>query len=159
VVQSVAAAAPAAEPTASSRGRLSRTVKTKAAAVAATASGTNLEIVVLGKDGVARTDIRVLFVVATTQTDLVSVLKKHLGWMRYAHMPELVKCGWIRRSQAGKIGDANAQPAVRKRQKAAQQPAVRKRQKAAQQPAASEDEHEEEEDEQEEPPKRARKKN
>ena len=52
------------------------------------------EVVLLDDQTQERDDVRLLFIVATSQ-EKPTVLKKTVSWVRYANLDSLVACGWV----------------------------------------------------------------
>jgi len=50
----------------------------------------------LDAGNVARSDVRIVFVIATTHEDSEepAFIKKNYSWMRYMDLEHLVACGW-----------------------------------------------------------------
>ena len=65
------------------------------------------EIVVFDGDGVARDDLHIVFIIATTHEEPV-VLKHSYSWMRYTDLDRLVECGWIPEVHKQGIASANS---------------------------------------------------
>ena len=61
----------------------------------------------LDENGVARKDLRVMFIVATTQKK-PTVIKSTVSWIRYVNLAKLGECEWIPTSHLDRIAAANA---------------------------------------------------
>ena len=65
------------------------------------------EIVLCDDHGVARGDVRIVFIIATTHEE-PTVVKKSYSWMRYIDLDRLVECGWIPEVHKQGIASANS---------------------------------------------------
>ena len=65
------------------------------------------EIIVLNDDDEERTDIRVLFVVATTQ-EAPQLNKDTVSWVRYVNLEKLAEAGWVQKMHVEGIGKAQS---------------------------------------------------